>query len=582
MRDYWEYTSEFIVKTGWETRSMGDNLMVKACPYCNDERWKFGIAKDRPVWKCHHCEKTGNLKQLAEEIGLATGHIVSPMDKPYSKPEGISDTVKALRDFPSVIEYLKGKGFTGEIAQRFRFGAESKYGQDWLVIPHYFKGELLNCKYRSTTGDKAFRRWKGGKSILFNGNAINDKELLITEGETDCVTISAAYGDAYPVVAATGGAKHFDPEWISLLAKTKKIYLCYDRDEPGQIGAKDVARRLGYDRCWNIILPEGFSDINDFYTHEPQDFKQRFDKIKSEAKRFEIQGIQAAGSLLQRVFATREIDKNSSPWKNLNRMIDIRPGHLVVLTADPKAGKTSMALEWFRHRVNIFREPVLFYCLDMKPDDLTMKTMQLQFDASSETILKNRERYLEEGQVYFDDDGFTKWYMCGKWWDQTEDYFKLMRAAVRRYGFKWVCFDHFHMLIQSLNYTVQEQANLAKKFKRFAEETETTVLLIAQPRKRGGGIMTADDISGSGNLRAAADCIITLTRKRVQLDEEGYAEQSFEPESFVRVDMTRWSPGGGTILHFEGETQKFTTPEKDDTLDPDNEAGEDADEDDPF
>lgn len=574
MDQYWEDTLEFLAKTGWETKSQADNFIVKDCPYCNDSRWKFGISKSRPVWKCYHCEESGNLKQLAETVGMATGYIVQPMDKPYTKPEEDNETVKNLRNFPTVIKHLQDRGLTGDLAHRFKLGAENKHGRDWLVIPHYFRGELLNYKYRSVTGEKQFRRYKGGKSVLFNGNAINEKEVLITEGEMDCMTISLAYGDAYGVVGATGGAGSFDPEWIDLLQKTRKIFLCFDRDEAGQKGAKDVARRLGYDRCYNIMIPEGFNDINDFYTYEPQDFVYRFDRIKSEAKRFEIQGIQTAGSLLHRVFSTREVEKNSSPWKQINRMIDIRPCDLVILTADPKAGKTSLALEWLRHRVNLFREPTLFYCLDMRPDDITMKIMQLQFDVSTEDLLRSRDEYLEKGMAYFEDD--PKWYLCGKWWDKKEDYFKLIRAAVKRYGFKWICFDHFHKLIESLQHTVQEQSNLVRQFKRLADETETTVLLIAQPKKRSGGIMTADDISGSANLKAEADCIITMTRKRMVMDDEGMMEQSFEPEAFIRVDLTRQSAGGGCMLNFDGPTQKFTTREKGNRIE------EEKEEDNPF
>jgi len=582
MVDYWEDTSAFLAKAGWETKPMGDNVMVKRCLYCNDERWKFGIAKERPVWKCHHCEKTGNLKQLAESLGLATGYIVSPMSKPYTKPEGVSETVAHLKKFPTVIDYLKKKGFTGEIAQRFRLGAEREFKEDWLVIPHIVKGEILNAKYRSTTGEKKFRRYRGARSILFNQGSINEKEVLITEGEMDCISVSAAYGDRYAVVGATGGAKHFDPDWIELLSKTRKIYLCYDRDETGQVGAKDVARRLGYDRCWNVILPEGYNDINDLFAENPIGFKERFEELKSKAKRFEIQGIQSAGSLLHRVFATQEIDKNVSPWKSLNSLVDIRPGHLVVLTADPKAGKTSLALEWFRHRVNLYREQVLFYCLDMRPDSLVLKVLQLQFDVSTDTLLKNRSEYLEKGELYFTQD--PKWYMCGKFWDNYQDYFKLIRASVRRYGFKWICFDHFHYLIQSLNHTTQEQANIAREFKRLAEETETVVVLVAQPRKRGGnsggGMLTAEHIAGSFQLSAAADFVITLTRKRVNVDEGGEAASSFVPEAFVRVDMTRWSSGGGRYLYFHGDTQKFTEPPDDDILEADDQQEEN--EEDPF
>lgn len=570
---YWEDTREFLAKTGWKTKAMGGNFMVEHCPYCNDKRWKFGIAADRPVWKCHHCEETGNLKQLADTIGMATGHIVEPMKKTYVKPEGVSETILALRKFPTVIQHLKNRGFDGELAKRFNLGAEHKHGKDWLVIPHYFRGEVVNCKYRSVTGDKEYRRSKGGRTVLFNSNAINDKELLITEGEFDCMTISQAYGDSYPVVGSTGGAKHFDPEWIDYLGKTKKIYLCYDRDEAGQAGAKDVARRLGYDRCFNIMIPEGFNDISDFYTHEPQDFIERFDKLKAQARRYEIQSILSAGALLEKVFSTREVEQNTTPWKPLNRMLDVRPGHLVIVTADPGAGKTSLVLEWLRHRVNLFREPVLFYCLDMRPDDLTMKIMQLQFDVSQSELLTRRDEFLDKGKAYFGE--FPRWYLCGKWWDKKEDYFKLIRAAVKRYGFKYVCFDHFHKLIESLGNTVQEQSNLATQFKRLADETETTIVLIAQPKKRSGGITTADDISGSGILRAEADSIITLTRKRVQMDEDGITESSFEPEGFVRVDKARSSAGGGCKLNFYGPTQKFTTPEQDDIISPEEEEEDD-------
>ncbi len=254
-------------------------------------------------------------------------------------------------------------------------------------------------------------------------------------------------------------------------------------------------------------------------------------------------------------------------------MIDISPGNLIVVTADPGAGKTSLALEWLRHRVNLFREPTLFYCLDMRPDEITMKIMQLQFDASKDDLLEDREEYLKKGQLYFEDD--PKWYLCGKWWDKKEDYFKLIRAAVKRYGFKYICFDHFHKLIESLNYTVQEQSNLAVQFKRLASETETTVILIAQPKKRQGGIMTSDHISGSGILRAEADCIITMTRKRIVMDDEGMWDQSYEPEGFIRVDKARNSSGGGCMLDFNGPTQKFTSREDGDRV-------EEKEEDNPF
>ena len=50
------------------------------------------------------------------------------------------------------------------------------------------------------------------------------------------------------------------------------------------------------------------------------------------------------------------------------------------------------------------------------------------------------------------------------------------------------------------------------------------------------------------------------------MSAEGEVEASFVPETFVLVDMTRWSGGGGRTLYFHGETQKFTELPDSDTM----------------
>ena len=109
--------------------------------------------------------------------------------------------------------------------------------------------------------------------------------------------------------------------------------------------------------------------------------------------------------------------------------------------------------------------------------------------------------------------------------------------------------------MSSLSNTVQEQANLVRQFKQLAEALDIHLILIAQPKKTKATLRTADDLSGSAILRAEADHIITLSRKR-RTDSED--DSSFEPQTIVRVDMTRWSTGGSRLLYFNGPTQKFT------------------------
>jgi len=46
----------------------------------------------------------------------------------------------------------------------------------------------------------------------------------------------------------------------------QSVLLCYDPDEAGQKGAKSLAKRLGYNRCFNIVLPNNH-DVNEFFNN---------------------------------------------------------------------------------------------------------------------------------------------------------------------------------------------------------------------------------------------------------------------------------------------------------------------------
>ena len=69
------------------------------------------------------------------------------------------------------------------------------------------------------------------------------------------------------------------------------MYLCFDSDEAGQKGAYIVADKLGFERCKNILLPEG-QDLNDcLKCHSGEDFVAgKLDKhrqVDSGAKRIQ-------------------------------------------------------------------------------------------------------------------------------------------------------------------------------------------------------------------------------------------------------------------------------------------------------
>ncbi len=558
---FYDDPQQFLIKAGWPAdKKSGGNYIFKRCPFCNDERGKFYISTDKPLYFCHHCEETGNLYQLSKALGLLSDPIVTPIiKKEYVVPTQVGLTHQALYRDEETKDYLKARGFTGDTVKHFGIGVEEGQGKKWLVIPHMIGGKIINCKYRSLPpAEKTFRRWEGAQSILFNCDSIRKDRVVVCEGETDVMSISQGMGLNFPVVTSTTGAGSFAADWIDLLKDVKKVYLCFDRDEAGQKGAKDLARRLGYDRCWNILLPEDCNDVNDLLVQKKETFLEAFNGLIGDACRFDVDGIVSAFQELEAAFTYSARDENSSPWPALNSKLDIEPGHLVCLSADPKVGKTSMSLEWCRHRVNHYEDPVLFYCLEMTPKLLVRKLVQLELNIDREKLAEYIGLHRARATNYFQENA-ERWFFCGKWFDKPEDYFKLIAEGTRRYGFKWVVFDHFHKIVTSLSNTIQEQANMAARFKRLAEELEITLLLVVQPRKPDKRTATrlSEDMLGSGQIRAEADHIMTLSRKRITSDQ---GESLFEPETIVRVE-SRHSGGGATALYFDGPIQKFRTIE---------------------
>jgi replicative DNA helicase len=139
-----------------------------------------------------------------------------------------------------------------------------------------------------------------------------------------------------------------------------------------------------------------------------------------------------------------------------------------------------------------------------------------------------------------------------------------LEVAVKRYGLKLVCFDHLHFLCRSVFNQVQEIGLAVQRFKFLAEEMEIPIILIAQPRKmQPDSIMTAMDLKDSSSIYSDCDHLIILHRQRRASTERDLEQgsrlqnQAFDPVTLVRVEASRYNPGGESLLHYHGEFSRF-------------------------
>jgi twinkle protein len=388
---------------------------------------------------------------------------------------------------------------------------------------------------------------------LFNGDVLKnlkaDDPVFITEGEIDAISLS---GFGYNVIGATGGAGTISPSWIKQLERVKKIHLVYDSDEPGQKGAKEIARRLGIEHCFNIVLDA--KDANEWLINGGT--KETFREVVQNAKRFEVDNICTIETAFHDLIREHEKKQDatclSPQWPSVKRLTgDFQGGDLVVLSAKEKTGKSTFALNLAYQWVSQ-GHPVLFYCLEMRPARLLRKFFQI-------ALLKTNEELTPEVLL----KGYDQIYGRPIYWGYnykkvTADVvFDTIRVAWKRYGVEAVVFDNLHYLARDIAHQTQEVGLISRTFKLLAEELEIPIVLIAQPRKiERNGIMGIEDLKDSSSIGADADQVIILYREKTKATEG--AQSSFKPETLVRVDASRYHPGGETLLHFDGARGIFT------------------------
>jgi replicative DNA helicase len=137
-----------------------------------------------------------------------------------------------------------------------------------------------------------------------------------------------------------------------------------------------------------------------------------------------------------------------------------------------------------------------------------------------------------------------------------------LKAAIRRYGLRLLCFDHLHFLVRSIANQTQEVSLAVQAFKLLAEEMEIPIILIVQPRKTDlDKPMTAADLKDSSSIHSDADYIIIMHRNRLascKVDPDMETkDKSLDPVTLIRFEKARYGRGGECLLYFHGEYSRF-------------------------
>lgn len=564
-----------------------ENLILKICPICQDsgDHFYVGIApKNLGLWNCFKCRQGGGWNKLKRHLVGEEGCVIETAFKTKTKidvEEGVSKTIAAhqkLLSDPEAMEWLVNRNIKIDAIQKYKLGVKhiqhpkTKEHIKYLTIPFIFKEQLVDIKYRSLPpARKSFYRTPGGMSILYNYDNIDHSlnYIYICEGELDAISL-AQEGETN-IVSITVGAKSFIPEWFDLLKEFDIIYLVMDNDAAGQDGAKIIAKRLGRDRCYNILLPKEIDpktqkpkikDLNDYFRyHDLDDFKT----LTLRATQFTIDTIYSLENVISRLemqFKDKGelIEGLMTPWESLNsKMGPIARGDLVYLSGRPKSGKTTVALNLCYDFAYFKKIPSLLFCLEMPPERLSAKLicrhrLTAHKDVSLDDIYLTRADFLDpnngDTQLYF---GYT----ADPNYLNVDAMFKVFELAVRKYGIEFLVFDNLQFLSRSVTHTAQEIAMISRQFKVMAMNFNIRIMVIVQPKRISEDeIMTSVHMKDSSAMEADADCVLICHRRSFAKDiytkDKVDDEALLSPIVTLTVDRTRYAQGGFTRMFLEG------------------------------
>lgn len=246
------FSKEDFEKVGIDTSKIRNGKGI--CPKCGSDRKNkrdpsLYVNYNDGVYKCfnHPCEFKGSVAYKKKEYQK------KEYQKPIPRLQKVSD---------EVAKYFEERKISNNTLLRFNITESNEFfgsGHKKAICFNYMKdGKLVNIKFR--TRQKEFKLIGGAELCLYNIDVAKDeKELVIVEGEIDCLTCHEC--TIYNTVSVPNGAsgnnsrlEYIDNCW-ELLEPIEKFIIAVDDDEAGRSLREALSFRLGVDKCWFITYP---------------------------------------------------------------------------------------------------------------------------------------------------------------------------------------------------------------------------------------------------------------------------------------------------------------------------------------
>ncbi len=542
---------------------------------------KFGDLLDL-CQAVRNCTLREAMQEAANFLGIVPDGRDTAPKKSYRRPAR-PKSVSAPKPQSAAMQYLLQRGFLPETLAAFqiafqpvaaRFGPQLKQGTlrdasgEALLFPYKRDGELVNIKYlaleRTPAGKKISSQETGAEPCLFGWQALDPsvRQVCLTEGEFDAMSLHQCGIPALSVPNGGGGGHKQD--WIEndydRLDQFDVIFLCLDADEAGQVATKEIARRLGEERCRVVTLPH--KDANECLQKGLG--RAEFLQALAHARALDPDELKPPSSFLDGVlhefFPAAEDVMASTPWGKVGSRIVFRPGDVSLWTGINGHGK-SLVLGYV---ILFLASKGIESCIASMemPPRKTLVRMLRQAGAlakPSEGYIRHMMDWLEGRIWLFDVQGTAK----------ADRMLEVFAYATRRYNIRVFIIDSLLKCgFDEEDYDGQKK--FMDRLTDFAIKYHAHVHLVAHARKGRDEYAPPRkmDVRGTGALTDLAANVLIVWRNKAKEEKMARADREGVPADEATIndrdcvlivdkqrDVNGWE--GEVALWFDPESLQF-------------------------
>lgn len=468
------------------------------CPNCHHTRKnkndrELSVNLQTGQYNCHNgCGFQGSVAGVENFIGFRERKVY---EKPLPRLQKVSD---------KTLKFFEDRGISNNTLLRMKV-TESRewmpqFNEEVAVICfNYFKNEVLtNIKYRGPK--KSFKLVKDAELILYNLDAIKDtKELIIVEGEMDCLTCMES--KVYNVVSVPNGAskssnnklEYIDNSWQEL-EKIEKFIIAVDDDAAGNNLRDALVFRFGVDKCWILEYPKELvvndgeklracKDLNEVLMHFGEEVVRKCVLGASQPKIEGVYTIMDTSDELVHAYEHGAKMGETTHSPEMDRAFKWKKGDINVWFGYGNFGKTIACL-YFMLAKSMYNDwrwavfcPENFPAVDFFIDLIEMYTQKHIDDRMGNKM--SREEF-NDAMEFFNDHFF---YVYPEEMHDITSMNKKFRQMILRWGIDGVLFDPWNQ--GDHEFDGREDTYLSiklKEIKRFALHNNISYNIIVHPR----------------------------------------------------------------------------------------------------